>query len=310
MEIKHEIKNFWGRRNVSEMKTDVSDILVKVPGTDLRFALKILDNFEESLKEYKAKLASVIQLRGAPKVPLVIASLTSQQLVSLGVIVRWQFGTPVLEDRTDFISMTENNRDRIYDEIKASDETIRMLEITNCKVVKHLKISESFNERLFFGEIVYLRDLSIGYRMKTKDNLSDIERFEYYLRGIPEEDYPFDKLDEGIVNAIKVEGYKIEKVDSRLLLFSSELSDFKNAYYNKPSKAVEFLVLPDYSSVHLMVGKNVKPFYLDLFVDFKNQFTFQRTHFTIDISLNNVKEYYDFMDGTKTLCSISQFLNK
>lgn len=69
-------------------------------------------------------------------------------------------------------------------------------------------------------------------------------------------------------------------------------------------------LLPDYSSFHIMVGKTVKPFYLDMFVDLPNVFTYQITHFTINISLNNVNDYYIFMDGTKTLCSVSQFLSR
>ncbi len=310
MDIRQEINSFWGRRNIAEMQTDVSDYLVKISGSDLRFALKMLENVDNALKEYKARLASVIQLRGAPKLPLVVVAANNQKEVCMGVIVRWQFGIPILEDQTCFILMNEEHRNRIYDEIKASDNTIRMLEQTNCKVVKHIEITEEYDRRLYHAEIVYLRDLSLSYRMKSRDDLSDTERVEYYLKGIPEKDYPYDKLDEGIVSALNDGGYNNIKVHSQLLLLSSELRDLKILYSNKPSSQIEFLVLPDYSSLHFMLGKTVKPFYLDWFVDIKNQFTFQNTHFTINIPLNNVNEYYSFMDGTKTLCSVQQFLKR
>ena len=279
MEIKQSIKAFWGRKNVTDMPTEISDFLIKVPNTDLEFALKCIDDRGDSLKELQAKLMPILQLRGAPNIPVIVALNYDNENIAVGILVSWKFGAPSIERDITFIPLIDENRARIYDEIKSSDETIRMLETSNCKIVKHIKLSEEYKHNFFNAEIVYLRDLSITYRMKSRDELNDVERLNYYLKGIP-------------------------------VLFSSELRDLKMVYGNKQSQPVQFLVLPDYSSFSLMRGRTFKPFLLDMFVDSVNDYTFQQRHFTINIPISKVDDYYDFMDGVKTVSSITRFLKK
>jgi hypothetical protein len=310
MEIKQSIKAFWGRKNVTDMPTEISDFLIKVPNTDLEFALKCIDDRGDSLKELQAKLMPILQLRGAPNIPVIVALNYDNENIAVGILVSWKFGAPSIERNITFIPLIDENRARIYDEIKSSDETIRMLETSNCKIVKHIKLSEEYKHNFFNAEIVYLRDLSITYRMKSRDELNDVERLNYYLKGIPEDDYPYDKFDDGIMQAVGDGGYKNAKMNSQLMLFSSELRDLKMVYGNKQSQPVQFLVLPDYSSFSLMRGRTFKPFLLDMFVDSVNAYTFQQRHFTINIPISKVDDYYDFMDGVKTVSSITRFLKK
>lgn len=309
MEERQLIKSFWGRKNVTDMPSEISDYLIKLPNTDLKFILKYISDKDE-LKLFQAKLMPVIQLRGAPNLPLVIATRTENEEISVGVAVSWRFGAPSIESDVNFIALKEDNRSLIYDEIKSSDETIRALEIPNCKVVKHIVLTEKNNGIHYHAEIVYLRDLSITYRMRSRDNLGEMERLNYYINGIPEEDYPCDQLDKGIFKAVSNGGYKDIQVVSKLMLFSSELRDLKQVYGNKKSHKVDFLVLPDYSSFSIMEGRKFKPFSLDIYVETANNFTFQQRHFTIDIPINKVDEYYQFMEGIKTITSVTDFLQR
>lgn len=310
MEERQLIKAFWGRKNVTDMPTDISDFLIKVPNTDLKFALKCFSGKENELQLFQAKLMPILQLRGAPNLPVVVTQKTDDGVLSLGVAVSWRFGAPTIESDVKFIALNEGNRMRIYDEIKSSDETIRALEMPNCKVVKHIVLSEEYNGIPYQAEIMYLRDLSITYRMKSRDDLSGIERLNYYLKGIPEEDYPCDQLDKGILKAVREGGYKNSKTVSKLMLFSSELRDLKQVYGNKIPQRVDFLVLPDYSSFSIMEGRSFKPFALDMYVEAVNDYTFQQRHFTIDIPINTVDEYYEFMEGVRTISSVTDFLKR
>ena len=310
MEIKQAIRAYWGRKNVADIPTEVSDFIVKIPNSDLKFALKCIEGNTNGIEEYQAKLGPIMQLRGAPNIPVVIAVNDEEGNVSIGVVVSWRFGAPTIERDVTLVAMNEENRNYIYDIIKSSDETIRMLETTNCKVVKHVRFTEDFNGTTYNAEIVYLRDLSIAYRMKGHDEMTDMERLNYYLNGIPRDDYPHDKLDKGIVQAVEDNGYKNVDWYSQLMLFSTELRDIKLMYGNKQAQTVEFLVLPDYSSFSLMEGRTFKPFSLDMYVEVLNNYTFQRKNFTINIPLVEVGDYYSFVDGVKTISSITDFLKK
>ena len=304
------IKAFWGRKNVTDMPTEISDFIIKIPNTDLKFALKCISDTENELKLFQAKLMPILQLRGAPNLPVVVAQKTTDGELSVGVVVSWRFGSPAIESDVKFIALSEENRMLIYDEIKSSDETIRALEMPNCKVVKHILLTEKYNNITYHAEIVYLRDLSITYRMKSRDDLSEIERLDYYLRGVPEEDYPCDQFDKGILNAVREGGYKNSKTISKLMLFSSDLRDLKQMYGNKKTQCVDFLALPDYSSFSMMEGRRFKPFLLDMYVEVANDYTFQQRSFTINIPINNVDEYYEFLEGVKTVSSVTSFLKK
>ena len=305
------IKAFWGESNVKMLKTEISDYLITCPGTDLTFAARsmpasVTDN---ELNGYKVKVSESIQYMGAPKLPVVIIKVDeTTDVAELGIVLYYQYGTATIEREIKFISMDDDNRERVYDELKAADRTIRFLEHGNCKVLKTLHMPIIINDIFYHARLVYLRDLSLNYRMVSHDEMKDSEKFQYNLKGIPETDYPKDRLDEGMLKAVKLKGYDDAYFESKLLLFSADLRDLK-LLYNRSSETANFIVSPDVSSCpKLPNGFPLSDFNVDLFIDSTNGFLFKNCYFTIKIALTNVNEYYDFVDGLNTLTPIKKFL--
>lgn len=306
------IKRFWGENNVKVLKTTISDYLISCPGTDMTFAAKVMPSSvtKEVLNGYKAKVSESIQYMGAPKIPVALIKVDETTCTAeIGIVLYYKYGTAAIEKEINFISMDDINRDRVYDELKAADKTIRFLELANCKVLKTIHLPVSYNGCNCHARLVYLRDLSLTYRMAAHDEMTDAERFDYCLKGIPEKDYPKDKLDIGMLDAVKSQGYDDAYMESRLLLFSSELRDLKNLY-NRPSEKANFIVLPDISSCpNLPDHFPLTDFNVDMYIDMEIEYVFNNKHFSIEAMLSGVSDYYDFVDGLKTLTTVKDFLN-
>lgn len=305
------IRHYWGKENVRELETKISDLLITCPEVEMSFAAKVMPMTvsEDEMKGYQAKIGNSMLLRGAPKVPVVIIKVDEGTgEASLGIVLYFEYGTPTVEREIVFSPMDAGNKGRIIEELKIADKVIRYLDIANCKVIKTIFLPVKQQRRDYMARLVYARDLSLSYSMKGHDEMTDSERFEYILKGIPEEDYPRDGLDIGMLEAVKRQGYENAVMKSQLLLFSTELRDLRKIY-NRPSEFVDFLILPDLSSCpSLPNGFPLKGFNVDMFIDIGDENVYHDHHFSMEISLANATEYYDFADGLKTLIPIKKFL--
>lgn len=305
------ICHYWGSENVKNLVTKISDLIIICPEVDMSFAVKVMPMTvsETELNAYKAKVCNSILLRGAPKVPVVVIKIDEMTgAAELGIVLYYEFGAPAVEQDICFFSMDANNKSRIIEELKIADKVIRYLDIANCKVIKTIFIPVKRQGREYMARIVYARDLSLSYRMKSHDEMTDSERFEYILKGIPEADYPRDGLDIGMLEAVKKQGYGDADMKSQLLLFSTELRNLRRLY-NRPSDMVNFIILPDLSSCFgLPNGLPLKSFNVDMFIDLGDASVYPDRHFSMEISIKNANEYYDFSDGLKTLIGIKKFI--
>ncbi len=199
------------------------------------------------------------------------------------------------EKNVQSIKTNVSNRDLLVDEIKSADNN-------NYKIVKTISIKRCDNS----AQLVYLRDFSFTYKKNTQDNMSDVERFNYNVNGIPEEDYPVDKLDEAIMNAVRLQ-FPEAKMRSKLLA-CSEIDNIKSQY-NRFTKKAYFTIHPDLKSCSMLPNKfPLKRFETDVFIDNYKRQICNDLYFDIIINLDNVNDYYDFVDGLKTLCSMKRFL--
>lgn len=305
------IRAYWGDGNVKPLATKITDYIINCPSVELFFAAKVMPVIvtDDELKSYKMQVSSSIQLRGAPKIPVVVIKvneLTGE--AELGIVLYYQYGTPTIEREIHFIPMNDENRGKLIDEIKAADSVIRFLEIANCKVIKTIHLPLNQNGHKYKARLVYARELSLTYRMKSHEEMTDAERFEYNLKRIPETDYPVDKLDERMMESVKKQGFEKAYMESNLLLFSSELRDLKRIY-DRPSELVNFIILPDTASYPALPnGFPLKSFNVDMYIDNGDGMVFNNRHFSMEITLNSVDDYYDFVDGLKTLVPIKKYI--
>lgn len=305
------IRDYWGDGNVKNLSTVITDVIIDCPNEGLNFVAKVMPmaTNEEDVLAYKGKLSRSMQFRGAPKLPVVIIKVDEYTgKAELGIVLYYQYGTPAIERDIQFIPMDDNNRIRLIDEIKVADKVIRVLDTVNCKVIKTIYLPLYENGCNFEARLVYARDLSLNYRMKSHEEMTDAERLEYYLKGVPETDYPVDELDKCMLKAVRDQGYKDADIRSQLLLFSTELRDLRRIY-DRPSEMANFLVLPDLASCPgLPQGFPIKGFDVDMFIDYGDKTVFHQRHFSIEITLGSVNDYYDFVDGLKTLVGIKKFI--
>jgi hypothetical protein len=308
---KDVIHDFWGDGNVKPLVTKISDFVIYCPNEEMFFAAKVLPMAVsiDELNSYIAQVSSSILLRGAPKLPVVIIKVNEVTgEAELGVVLYYQYGTPTIEKRIRFMPMNEENRGRLMDELKTADSVIRFLEIANCKVIKTIHMPVIQNGHEYRARLVYARDLSLSYRMKSHGEMTDVDRFEYILKGIPEDDYPMDKLDEGMLESTKKQGYVNAFMESHLLLFSSELRDLKRVY-DRPSEIVNFIIIPDMASCPALPnGFSLTSFNVDMYIDNGEETVFHDHYFSMEISLDCVDAYYDFVDGLKTLVPIKKYI--
>lgn len=305
------IRDYWGDGNVKDFATAITDVIIESPEKGMSFAAKVMPMTasEEQVNSYKGKLSASMQLRGAPKLPVAIIKVDENSgEAMLGIVLYYQYGTAAIETEIRFLPMETANYARLLDELKAADTVIRFLEMANCKVIKTIKMPLNQNGHDYMARLVYARDLTISYRMKSHEEMTDAERLEYYLKGIPEIDYPVDELDKCMLKTVREQGYKDADMESHLLLFSTELRDLKRIY-DMPSKVANFLILPDLSSCPaLPQGFPLKDFNVDMFIDNGDWTMFHQRNFSIEITLGSVNDYYDFVDGIKTLVGIKRFI--
>lgn len=305
------IRHYWGVENVKNLVTKISDLLITCPQVEMSFAAKVMPMAasEDEMKAYQAKIGNSMLLRGAPKVPVVIIKVNEETgEAAIGIVLYFDYGTPTVEREIQFIPMDASNKRRIIEELKIADKVIRYLDIANCKVIKTILLPVKRQRDENLARLVYARDLSLSYSMRSHDEMTDNERFEYILKGIPEDDYPRDGLDVGILKAVKNQGYDNAEMRSQLLLFSSELRDLRKIY-NRPSMVVNFIIVPGLSSCPtLSNGFPLKDFNVDMFIDAGDENVYHDHHFSLEVSLQSVKDYYDFVDGLKTLVPIKRFL--
>ncbi len=306
------LKDYWGENSVMSLPTEISDFIITYSPINMKFAVKCMDASvsDQEVNGYKAKVSNSIMYRGAPRIPVVIIKIDRfTSAAQLGIVLYYQYGTPSVVTSIQFMPMNEEKRDKVLDEIKAADLSIRVLEKANCKVIKTLKLPIRVGDNEYFARMVYARDLSMSYQMTEHKEMSDIERFNYNLNGIPEDDFPKDALDIGMLNTVVQEGFLDASFESHLLIFNTDLQKLKKVY-DRPSERVCFQVNPDCSSLSV-IPRNLKltSFYVDMFIlrDDHGRF-FSKRDYSINLPITDLNDYYDFVDGIKTLIPIKDYL--
>ena len=137
--------------------------------------------------------------------------------------------------------------------------------------------------------------------MKPKEVVDEREKFSRILKGVPEDEYPNDFLDDLILSMIRQQ-FPRASMESKLMLFSSELRDIQQL-----SKCIrldaEMFVEPnlaDIPNIALQLFNGID------FIHFKSAFKYMSLRKTepLDGWLNTYNEYTKVL---KTLHSPTEF---
>lgn len=164
-------------------------------------------------------------------VPLLLLCVNeSSENVRVGYLLSWVHGSYVLHSklRMQSLKIFLNTEYRMV--IKSMDETIRVLSSENAYCLKSIALQVPHGGQNISVFVKYLRRLTNTYRMLPPNNLSDAERFQRYLNGVPQAEYPNDWLDDVILSAIR-NRFADANVISSLMVLSTELRDVRRSQY-------------------------------------------------------------------------------
>lgn len=157
------------------------------------------------------------------ELPMVVFTKRNGE-VQFGLLVWWEFNRAFVNRSIAWKNISDENIELLTCHVRAVHNYIRVLPEKLLRVKKTIKL----NHRDFYGdEIIYFRQFTDGYRMRTSSHLTDEERRNRLITGTPEEEYPSDVLDELIFQTIAKEFPEAEKQTS-LLLFDTDLLKMRN----------------------------------------------------------------------------------
>ena len=136
------------------------------------------------------------------------------------VYVYWRYGTYYINKNIRWRKLDPLNIDWLEIILTSKQENIRFLPNRMFRVEKIISLN---SKTLLHGEIRYLRTFREGYKMKSPKNKSS-EQLNRLMYGTPEDEFPKDKLDTHIFDAVK-KLYPNAEVMSKLILFESDLLD-------------------------------------------------------------------------------------
>ena len=173
------------------------------------------------------------------------------------------------------------NIEWLNQQLKLKRDYIALLPQNMWKIKKTIFLnSDEINE----AEIIYFRTLTEEYRMTTPDDLSEEQRFYRTLNGIPEEEYPKDKLDEIIYQKV-VETYPNAKVKSETFLFSTDLANIRSKKEKLSSSFKLYFFAISYNTSNIPIIK-------------------ENTQLNIDVDLL----YYSNIFGKNNIIPINQII--
>lgn len=211
-------------------ETPYYDFIISSRLTSSKFAVKIYPISYVGNDIVTQLYQQIQQLNQSEKqllLPIVIlyvdantGNATAQQLLN------WHYGTatvynPLIEKR---VIWNENNANIIF---AAIDKVICVLPQEMWSFKKTISLnSDDFLE----AYIIYFRMFHKEYKMHPKPQLSEVETFMRSVKGIPEEEYPRDELDEFILETVRKQ-YPDATINTSTLILNTELRDLQ--YYNR-----------------------------------------------------------------------------
>lgn len=141
--------------------------------------------------------------------------------ITFGLLSYWDFDRCFINKNIKWRELNKPNVNWLTAFLNARRGNIRFLPNHMFRVEKIISLNSS---SLIEGEIHYLRKFQGNYRMKKTQMQSNSDNFSQFLYGIPEDEFPSDKLDNFIFNHIK-NIYPAAEIKSNLILFETDLLD-------------------------------------------------------------------------------------
>lgn len=179
-------------------------------------------------------------------------------------------------------------------------KTFSILPVEEIRIIKRVVIvsDNAVNRDISIGYFLYERLLSSEYRfIEKKEEEKD---FDYYLTYPKQEDFPKDKIDELILQAIQ-NNYPKSFTISYSLISSLDKENIE-LFKNRPSEKSSIIFSPDLSNLDYskFAGKDINYMKIDMnvFVDFKLEYI-KNLFFYGKYDLSKENEIFNSLDKIK-----------
>lgn len=218
---------------ISQTQAGICDFIVSYnDGTGLRFGVFVKKDshlFSECHQHIIQKLEQANLFLEENKMPVIALYIDEfTETAKIAFLVGWRFGEPHIYRDFELRNLNEKSADICLQIIKSMDRVIRLLSSDDLNVLKRITFGKKISDgRIQHAEILYLRKLTLNYKMKQNKVVDERQRLERLIKGTPEVEYPKDDLDRMIFESIDNK-FIGAKVKSSLLLFSTELEDLQH----------------------------------------------------------------------------------
>ena len=295
---------------------DPFDFIVSDSESDFRFAISIRRSTYAETESYSLTMNDILSfnnINGKYRIPYAIMFVNEvKETAKIGIVIDWYNSTPIINQKVSLTEITEKSWSKIYNQILSLDKTIRALPNASWKVIKRIPIIDSNNNN--WGAIMYLRDFNPNYKMSSPTVRSEKEKWDIFFKGIPQNEYPNDELDDIIQSTIKVT-FPNSSVDSSLLLFNTELRDLRTKYKNYIRHTIQLLIEPDWEQVFLNEDQGfnkqiVVPLDVFIFPNYRKKVNCLPETFSKQVNWKNwINDYFTYSEARKTIHSLKEIID-
>lgn len=314
------IMRCWDGCEIKQVQSPYYDFILTFKELDLVVGVEVKNSGFLRTKRhqtYLEDLAGYDVISPINKIPILLAAVNEEEeSVQMGVLLGWTYGVPKVYFKPTMRELNQRNSDIILDEIKSMDDAIRLLSVQGMRVVKKIEISQTdHNGRICIGKIVYLRNFTEEYKMKTREIILERERVRRNTIGVPEDEYPEDFLDQTIFEMVQEKFPNCSK-SSDLLLFSTDLKKLQ-LLSQKSHKEIACTIYPNLNEIDQNQFEQVfgdfksRFFHLDLFIDnVRDGHVFEGIFLSKEFPLNNwYRTYQDYSKALLTMDSPNKLFN-
>lgn len=309
--VKDILAGLFPNWSVEALETSVSDIIISDREGELKFVAKLFERGAYTpirMTNFIRELSAVVRNQGVARIPMT-AMVVDRRLgtIDFAMLVDWTYSMPLVCVDPNYIPLNNENKDRIYSKLLESDQEIRVLPVKSFRVVKTIRVLQ--NNQWF--EIVYLRNFTPSYKMRKDQNLlTEDEKMDRMLHGVPEDDYPSDELDELIMSAF-VKKYSQVKLKTTSLLLNTELRDLRRCYANRECGTLNLLFVPRYENLVNFDGQKIWGVEVTLYPLFGEMLPSYMRYDTLEVEVPqaNIRDYRKLAEDIKEILSIKKILS-
>lgn len=259
--------------SVSEWKS--CDLIVKSKTEDFVFGVKVGGSTYTSSNDFAEYVEWLDSLESYDiRIPIIVACVNeNSEEVRIGMLTKWMWNKLDIFRNPQVVKLNERNGSILYDNIKTMDGVIRVVRDENRGILKTISIVQNLHGRRSEGLMMYLRSFTESYKILKKQLVDQKSKFERYLYGTAQEEFPQDQLDEIILSGLRFQYRDADiSIHSSTLLFNTDIDKLRqqiNAfrfYHN-----MTFMIEPDLSDFSEAIT------HLGLF----NAFTFKLRCYTV-----------------------------